>query len=131
MFALLVMSSVATLVSCKKDDNESNNNEAPEGTRELTQNGITAKITKEDWRFNGSVLYVTIELTKQNSEATPSGKVYLQARTTDGQVLDDYGSGTFGEHWFGNTHYTQTTIHLPTGKTFKQNSLTILKIQGN
>lgn len=131
MFVLLLAGLVVTFTSCGGDDDEVSNSEAPEGTRELTQNGITAKIAKEQWGFNGTVLYVTVELTKHNSGVTPTGKVYLQARTTEGQVLNDYGNGTFGGYWLGNTHYVQTTIHLPTNKTLNNKSLTILKIQVN
>ena len=47
-FALLLLCLAVTLVSCEKDDNKKGGSEAPEGTRELTQNGITAKIDKEE-----------------------------------------------------------------------------------
>ncbi|EFS97177.1 hypothetical protein HMPREF1977_1507 [Capnocytophaga ochracea F0287] len=49
-FALLLLCSAVTLVSCGKDDNKGSSKEYPEGTRELTQNGITAKIDEERWR---------------------------------------------------------------------------------
>ena len=42
-FALLLLCSAVTLVSCGKDDDKKGGSEAPEGTRELTQNGITDK----------------------------------------------------------------------------------------
>ena len=50
--------------------------EAPEGTRELSQNGITAKIVQERWGGSGgnTVLYVNLLLTKSNANAKPTRK---------------------------------------------------------
>ena len=106
-FALLLLCSAVTLVSCGKDDDKKGGSEAPEGTRELTQNGITAKIVQERWGGAGgnTVLYVNLLLTKSNANAKPTGKVYLQARTTDGQVLQPWSNGVqgqgaeFGNYW--------------------------------
>ena len=52
-FALLLLCSAVTLVSCGKDDDKGNGKEFPEGTRELTQNGITARIDQERWEGDG------------------------------------------------------------------------------
>ena len=41
--ALLLLCSAVTLVSCGKDDTNGSSKEYPEGTRQLTLNGITAK----------------------------------------------------------------------------------------
>ena len=68
-------------------------------TRELSQNGITAKIVQERWGGAGgnTVLYVNLLLTKSNANTKPTGKVYLQARTTDGQVLQSWSNGVEGQ----------------------------------
>lgn len=140
-FALLLLCSAVTLVSCGKDDNKGSKTElpggaeAPEGTRELTQNGITAKIDKEEWRFNNTVLYVTVKLTKPDFNSKPRGKVYMQARTTDGQVLQPWSNGVqgqgaeFGNYWIGNDHHLQFSFALLNGKKLKANSVTISKIE--
>ena len=134
-FALLLLCSAVTLVSCGKDDDKKGGSEAPEGTRELTQNGITAKIDKEEWRFNNTVLYVTVKLTKPYFNSKPKGKVYVQARTTDGEVLLAWRNGVqgqgaeFGNYWIGNDHHLQFSFPLLNGKKLKANSVTISKIE--
>jgi hypothetical protein len=138
-FALLLLCSAVTLVSCGKDDDKKGGSEAPEGTRELTQNGITAKIVQERWGGAGgnTILYVNLLLTKSNANAKPTGKVYLQARTTDGQVLQPWSNGVqgqgaeFGNYWIGNDHHLQFSFPLLNGKKLKANSLTISKIEVN
>ncbi len=143
-FALLLLCSAVTLVSCGKDDDKKGGKtelpggtEASEGTRELTQNGITAKIDKEEWRFNNTVLYVTVKLTKPDFNSKPTGKVYLQARTTDGQVLQSWSNGVegqgaeFGNRWIGNEHHLEFSFALLNGKQMKANSVTISKIEVN
>ena len=136
-FALLLLCSAVTLVSCGKDDDKKGGSEAPEGTRELTQNGITAKIDKEEWRFNNTVLYVTVKLTKPDFNSKPKGKVYVQARTTDGQVLQPWSNGIqgqgaeFGSRWIGNNHHLEFSFSLLNGKQMKANSVTISKIEVN
>ena len=136
-FALLLLCSAVTLVSCGKDDDKKGGSEAPEGTRELTQNGITAKIVQERWGGAGgnTILYVNLLLTKSNANAKPTGKVYLQARTTDGQVLQPWSNGVqgqgaeFGNYWIGNDHHLQFSFPLLNGKKLKANSVTISKIE--
>lgn len=138
-FALLLLCSAVTLISCGKDDDKKGGSEAPEGTRELSQNGITAKIVQERWGGAGgnTVLYVNLLLTKSNANAKPTGKVYLQARTTDGQVLQPWSNGVqgqgaeFGNYWIGNDHHLQFSFPLLNGKKLKANSLTISKIEVN
>lgn len=143
-FALLLLCSAVTLVSCGKDDDKKGGKtelpggtEASEGTRELTQNGITAKIDKEEWRFNNTVLYVTVKLTKPDFNSKPKGKVYVQARTTDGEVLLAWRNGVqgqggeFGNYWNGKECEIQFSIALLNGKQMKANSLTISKIEVN
>lgn len=134
-FALLLLCSAVTLVSCGKDDDKKGGSEAPEGTRELTQNGITVKIDKEEWRFNNTVLYVTVKLTKPDFNSKPKGKVYVQARTTDGEVLLAWRNGVqgqggeFGSRWIGNEHHLEFSFALLNGKQMKANSVTISKIE--
>ena len=138
-FALLLLCSAVTLVSCGKDDDKKDGSEAPEGTRELSQNGITAKIVQERWGGAGgnTVLYVNLLLTKSNANAKPTGKVYLQARTTDGEILQAWSNGIqgqgaeFGSHWIGNEHHLQFSFALLNGKQMKANSVTISKIEVN
>ena len=139
-FALLLLCSAVTLVSCGKDDDKGSGKELPEGTRELTQNGITAKIAQERWGGDGgnTVLYVNIKLTKKDKfETKPTGKVYIQARTTDGEVLLAWRNGVqgqggeFGNYWNGKECEIQFSIALLNGKQMKANSLTILKIEVN
>ena len=138
-FALLLLCSTVTLVSCGKDDDKGNSKEYPEGTRELSQNGITAKIVQERWGGAGgnTVLYVNLLLTKSNANAKPTGKVYLQARTTDGQVLQSWSNGVegqgaeFGNRWIGNEHHLEFSFALLNGKQMKANSVTISKIEVN
>ena len=98
-FALLLLCSAVTLVSCGKDDTNGSSKEYPEGTRQLTLNGITAKIFEERWGGDGgnTTLYVTVELTKPDFNSKPRGKVYVQARTTDGEVLLAWRNGIYGQ----------------------------------
>ena len=98
-FALLLLCSAITLVSCGKDDDKGSGKEFPEGTREVTQNGINAKIAQERWGGNGgnTVLYVNLLLTKSDANSKPTGKVYMQARTSDGQVLQPWSNGIQGQ----------------------------------
>ena len=106
-FALLLLCSAITLVSCGKDDDKGSGKEFPEGTREVTQNGINAKIAQERWGGNGgnTVLRVTVKLTKPDFNSKPRGKVYVQAKTTDGEVLLAWRNGVqgqggeFGDYW--------------------------------
>lgn len=136
-FALLLLCSAVTLVSCGKDDDKKDGSEAPEGTRELSQNGITAKIVQERWGGAGgnTVLYVNLLLTKSNANAKPTGKVYLQARTTDGEILQAWSNGVegqgaeFGSRWIGNEHHLEFSFALLNGKQMKANSVTISKIE--
>jgi len=136
-FALLLLCSAVTLVSCGKDDDKGSGKEYPEGTRELTQNGITAKIDKEQWGGDGgnTVLYVNLLLKKSNANSKPKGKVYVQARTTDGEVLLAWRNGVqgqggeFGNYWNGKECEIQFSIALLNGKQMKANSLTISKIE--
>lgn len=138
-FALLLLCSAVTLVSCGKDDDKKGGSEAPEGTRELTQNGITAKIAQERWGGDGgnTVLYVNLLLTKSDANSKPTGKVYVQARTTDGQVLQPWSNGIqgqgaeFGSRWIGNNHHLEFSFSLLNGKQMKANSVTISKIEVN
>lgn len=136
-FALLLLCSAVTLVSCGKDDDKGSGKEYPEGTRELTQNGITAKIDKEQWGGDGgnTVLYVNLLLKKSNANSKPKGKVYVQARTTDGEVLLAWRNGVqgqggeFGNYWNGKECEIQFSIALLNGKQMKANSVTISKIE--
>lgn len=135
-FALLLLCSAVTLVSCGKDDDKKSSAEAPEGTRELSQNGITAKIVQERWGGNGgnTVLYVNVKLTKKDKfETKPTGKVYMQARTTDGEVLYSAQgkSKDFGNLWNADVHYLEFSFALLNGKKLKANSVTISKIEVN
>ena len=138
-FALLLLCSAITLVSCGKDDDKGSGKEFPEGTREVTQNGITAKIAQERWGGDGgnTVLYVNLLLTKSDTNSKPTGKVYVQARTTDGEVLLAWRNGVqgqggeFGNYWNGKECEIQFSIALLNGKQMKANSLTILKIEVN
>ena len=138
-FALLLLCSAVTLVSCGKDDDKGSGKEFPEGTREVTQNGINAKIAQERWGGNGgnTVLYVNLLLTKSDANSKPTGKVYLQARTTDGEILQAWSNGIqgqgaeFGSRWIGNNHYLEFSFSLLNGKQMKANSVTILKIEVN
>ena len=134
-FALLLLCSAVTLVSCGKDDDKKGGSEAPEGTRELTQNGITAKIAQERWGGDGgnTVLYVNLLLTKSDANSKPTGKVYVQARTTDGEVLYSAQgkSKDFGNLWNADVHYLEFSFPLLMGKKMVPNSLTISKIEVN
>jgi len=135
-FVLLLLCSAVTLVSCGKDDDKGSGKEYPEGTRELTQNGITARIDQERWGGDGgnTVLYVNIKLTKKDKfETKPTGKVYIQARTTDGEVLYSAQgkSKDFGNLWNADVHYLEFSFFLVNGKKLKANSLTISKIEVN
>ena len=138
-FALLLLCSAVTLVSCGKDDDKGSGKEFPEGTREVTQNGINAKIAQERWGGNGgnTVLYVNLLLTKSDANSKPTGKVYMQTRTSDGQVLQPWSNGIqgqgaeFGSRWIGNNHYLEFSFSLLNGKQMKANSVTILKIEVN
>ncbi|WP_315038160.1 hypothetical protein [Capnocytophaga sputigena] len=135
-FALLLLCSAVTLVSCGKDNDKKGGSEAPEGTRELTQNGITAKIAQERWGGDGgnTVLYVNVKLTKKDKfETKPTGKVYMQARTTDGEVLYSAQgkSKDFGNLWNADVHYLEFSFALLNGKKLKANSVTISKIEVN
>ena len=138
-FALLLLCSAVTLVSCGKDDDKGSGKEFPEGTREVTQNGINAKIAQERWGGNGgnTVLYVNLLLTKSDANSKPTGKVYMQARTSDGQVLQPWSNGIqgqgaeFGSRWIGNNHYLEFSFSLLNGKQMKANSVTILKSEVN
>ena len=131
-FALLLLCSAVTLVSCGKDDDK-------KGGSELTQNGITAKIDQERWGGDGgnTVLYVNLLLTKSDANSKPTGKVYVQARTTDGQVLQPWSNGIqgqgaeFGSRWIGNNHHLEFSFSLLNGKQMKANSVTISKIEVN
>lgn len=136
-FALLLLCSAVTLVSCGKDDDKKGGSEAPEGTRELTQNGITAKIAQERWGGDGgnTVLYVNLLLTKSDANSKPTGKVYMQARTTDGQVLQPWSNGIqgqgaeFGDYWIGKECEIDFSIALLNKKKMAPNSVTISKIE--
>ncbi|WP_314199859.1 hypothetical protein [Capnocytophaga sputigena] len=136
-FALLLLCSAVTLVSCGKDNDKKGGSEAPEGTRELTQNGINARIVQERWGGSGgnTVLYVNLLLTKSNANTKPTGKVYLQARTTDGEILQSWSNGVegqgaeFGNRWIGNEHHLEFSFALLNGKQMKANSVTISKIE--
>ena len=138
-FALLLLCSAITLVSCGKDDDKGSGKEFPEGTREVTQNGITARIKDEVWGGDGgnTVLRVTVKLTKPDFNSKPRGKVYVQARTTDGQVLQPWSNGIqgqgaeFGSRWIGNNHHLEFSFSLLNGKQMKANSVTISKIEVN
>ena len=138
-FALLLLCSAVTLVSCGKDDDKGSGKEFPEGTRELTQNGITARIDQERWGGAGgnTVLYVNLLLTKSNANTKPTGRVYLQARTTDGEILQAWSNGElckgaeFGSRWIGNEHHLEFSFALLNGKQMKANSVTISKIEVN
>ena len=138
-FALLLLCSAVTLVSCGKDDDKGSSKEYPEGTREVTQNGINARIKDEVWGGDGgnTVLRVTVKLTKPDFNSKPRGKVYMQARTTDGQVLQPWSNGIqgqgaeFGSRWIGNNHYLEFSFSLLNGKQMKANSVTISKIEVN
>ena len=127
-FALLLLCSAVTLVSCGKDDDKKGGSEAPEGTRELTQNGITAKIDQERWGGDGgnTVLYVNLLLTKSDANSKPTGKV-LQPWSNGIQ-----GQGAeFGSRWIGNNHHLEFSFSLLNGKQMKANSVTISKIEVN
>ena len=136
-FALLLLCSAVTLVSCGKDDDKKGGSEAPEGTRELTQNGINARIKDEVWGGSGgnTVLRVTVKLTKPDFNSKPRGKVYVQARTTDGEVLLAWRNGVqgqggeFGDYWNGKECEIQFSISLLNGKQMAPNSVTISKIE--
>lgn len=138
-FALLLLCSAITLVSCGKDDNKGSSKEYPEGTREVTQNGITARIKDEVWGGDGgnTVLRVTVKLTKPDFNSKPRGKVYVQARTTDGEVLLAWRNGVqgqggeFGDYWNGKECEIQFSISLLNGKQMAPNSVTISKIEVN
>ena len=138
-FALLLLCSAVTLVSCGKDDDKGSGKEYPEGTREVTQNGINARIKDEVWGGDGgnTVLRVTVKLTKPDFNSKPRGKVYVQAKTTDGEVLLAWRNGVqgqggeFGDYWIGNDHHLQFSFPLLNGKKLKANSLTISKIEVN
>ena len=135
-FVLLLLCSAVTLVSCGKDDDKGSGKEYPEGTRELTQNGITARIDQERWGGDGgnTVLYVNIKLTKKDKfETKPTGKVYIQARSNDGDVLYSAQgkSKDFGNLWNADVHYLEFSFFLVNGKKLKANSLTISKIEVN
>ena len=60
-FALLLLCSAVTLVSCGKDDDKGSGKEFPEGTREVTQNGINARIKDEVWGGDGGNTSVTCD----------------------------------------------------------------------
>ena len=136
-FALLLLCSAVTLVSCGKDDDKGSGKEYPEGTRELTQNGITARIDQERWGGDGgnTVLRVTVKLTKPDFNSKPRGKVYVQAKTTDGEVLLAWRNGVqgqggeFGDYWNGKECEIQFSISLLNGKQMAPNSVTISKIE--
>ena len=135
--ALLLLCSAVTLVSCGKNDTNGSSKEYPEGTRQLTLNGITANIFEERWGGDGgnTTLYVTVELTKPDFNSKPRGKVYVQARTTDGEVLlawrnGVYGQGgEFGDYWIGKECKIQFSIGLINNKKIAPNSLTISKLE--
>ena len=103
------------------------------------KNGITAKIAQERWGGDGgnTVLYVNLLLTKSDANSKPTGKVYVQARTTDGQVLQPWSNGIqgqgaeFGSRWIGNNHHLEFSFSLLNGKQMKANSVTISKIEVN
>ena len=135
--ALLLLCSAVTLVSCGKDDTNGSSKEYPEGTRQLTLNGITAKIFEERWGGDGgnTVLRVTVKLTKPDFNSKPRGKVYVQAKTTDGEVLLAWRNGVqgqggeFGDYWNGKECEIQFSISLLNGKQMAPNSVTISKIE--
>lgn len=138
-FALLLLCSAVTLVSCGKDDDKKGGSEAPEGSREVTQNGITARIKDEVWGGDGgnTVLRVTVKLTKPDFNSKPRGKVYVQARTTDGEVLLAWRNGVqgqggeFGDYWNGKECEIDFSIALLNKKEMAPNSVTISKIEVN
>ena len=136
-FALLLLCSAVTLVSCGKDDDKGSGKEFPEGTREVTQNGINAKIAQERWGGNGgnTVLRVTVKLTKPDFNSKPRGKVYVQARTTDGEVLLAWRNGVqgqggeFGDYWIGKECEIDFSIALLNKKKMAPNSVSISKFE--
>ena len=136
-FALLLLCSAVTLVSCGKDDDKGSGKEFPEGTREVTQNGINAKIAQERWGGTGgnTVLRVTVKLTKPDFNSKPRGKVYVQAKTTDGEVLLAWRNGVqgqggeFGDYWIGKECEIDFSIALLNKKKMAPNSLSISKFE--
>ena len=136
-FALLLLCSAVTLVSCGKDDDKGSGKEFPEGTREVTQNGINAKIAQERWGGNGgnTVLRVTVKLTKPDFNSKPRGKVYVQAKTTDGEVLLAWRNGVqgqggeFGDYWIGKECEIDFSIALLNKKKMAPNSVSISKFE--
>ena len=136
-FALLLLWSAVTLVSCGKDDDKGSGKEFPEGTREVTQNGINAKIAQERWGGNGgnTVLRVTVKLTKPDFNSKPRGKVYVQAKTTDGEVLLAWRNGVqgqggeFGDYWIGKECEIDFSIALLNKKKMAPNSVSISKFE--
>jgi len=136
-FALLLLCSAITLVSCGKDDDKGSGKEFPEGTREVTQNGINAKIAQERWGGNGgnTVLRVTVKLTKPDFNSKPRGKVYVQAKTTDGEVLLAWRNGVqgqggeFGDYWIGKECEIDFSIALLNKKKMAPNSVSISKFE--
>ena len=136
-FALLLLCSAVTLVSCGKDDDKGSGKEFPEGTREVTQNGINAKIAQERWGGDGgnTVLYVNLLLTKSDANSKPTGKVYMQAKTTDGEVLLAWRNGVqgqggeFGDYWIGKECEIDFSIALLNKKKMAPNSVSISKFE--
>ena len=136
-FALLLLCSAITLVSCGKDDDKKSSAEAPEGTRELTKNGINARIKDEVWGGSGgnTVLRVTVKLTKPDFNSKPRGKVYVQAKTTDGEVLLAWRNGVqgqggeFGDYWIGKECEIDFSIALLNKKKMAPNSVSISKFE--
>jgi len=136
-FALLLLCSAVTLVSCGKDDDKGSGKEFPEGTREVTQNGITARIKDEVWGGDGgnTVLRVTVKLTKPDFNSKPRGKVYVQAKTTDGEVLLAWRNGVqgqggeFGDYWIGKECEIDFSIALLNKKKMAPNSVSISKFE--
>lgn len=138
-FVLFLLCVAVILTSCGKDDSKTSSTtgtEAPEGIRELTKNGITAKIDRERWAgYKNTVLYVNLILTKSQANSSPKGKVYVQAKATDGEILQAWSEGVFGQgapfgsRWIGNDHHIEVSIPLNNGKQIKPNSLTISKLE--
>jgi hypothetical protein len=136
-FALLLLCSAVTLVSCGKDDDKGSGKEFPEGTREVTQNGINARIKDEVWGGDGgnTVLRVTVKLTKPDFNSKPRGKVYVQAKTTDGEVLLAWRNGVqgqggeFGDYWIGKECEIDFSIALLNKKKMAPNSVSISKFE--
>ena len=81
------------------------------------------------------VLRVTVKLTKPDFNSKPRGKVYVQARTTDGEVLLAWRNGVqgqggeFGDYWIGKECEIDFSIALLNKKKMAPNSVSISKFE--